>query len=91
MFDLGRLSYPIAIAAVLWFAFMSIVFCLPELKPVNTNAQLAPIAAGIILTYALRFWDINTQEWFTGPKRQIAGALALYALFLDWVSGDAKW
>ncbi|KAN0115729.1 hypothetical protein V8E52_006675 [Russula decolorans] len=53
-FHLARFSYPIAIAAVLWIAFISIVFCLPELNPVNSQTlNYVPVAVGIVLTYAL--------------------------------------
>jgi hypothetical protein len=77
-FHLGRFSYPIAIAAVLWIAFISIVFCLPELNPVNSQTlNYAPVAVGIVLTYALGFWAISARRWFTGPIKQIPGAPAL--------------
>ena len=32
-----HLTYPILVAAVLWIAFISVAFCLPELDPVNTK------------------------------------------------------
>jgi len=64
---------------VLWIAFISIVFCLPELNPVNSQTlNYAPVAVGIVLTYALGFWAISARRWFTGPIKQIAGAPALY-------------
>ena len=73
-FHLGRLSYPIASAAVLWIAFISIVFCLPELAPVNSQTlNYAPVAVGIVLTYALGFWAVSARRWFAGPIKQIAG------------------
>ena len=75
-FHLGRLSYPIASAAVLWIAFISIVFCLPELAPVNSQTlNYAPVAVGIVLTYALGFWAVSARRWFAGPIKQIAGTL----------------
>jgi hypothetical protein len=73
-FHLGKLSFPIAIAAVLWIAFISIVFCLPELAPVNSQTlNYAPVAVGIVLTYALGFWAVSARRWFAGPIKQIAG------------------
>lgn len=75
-FHLGRLSYPIATAAVLWIAFICIVFCLPELNPVNAQTlNYAPVAVGIVLAYALGFWVVSARRWFAGPIKQIAGAL----------------
>ena len=60
-FHLGRFSYPIAIAAMLWITFISVVFCLPELNLVNSQTlNYAPVAVGIVLTYALGFWAIST-------------------------------
>jgi len=74
-FHLGKLSYPIAIAAVLWIAFISIVFCLPQLNPVNAKTlNYAPVAVGIVLSYALGSWALSARKWFTGPIKQIAGA-----------------
>ncbi|KAI0288599.1 APC amino acid permease [Russula brevipes] len=72
-FHLGKLSYPISIAAVLWIVFISIVFCLPELNPVNSQTlNYAPVAVGIVLVYSLGFWIVSARTWFTGPIRQIA-------------------
>jgi hypothetical protein len=60
---------------VLWIAFISIVFCLPELNPVNSKTlNYAPVAVGIVLTYALGFWALSARKWFAGPIKQIAGA-----------------
>ena len=90
-FHLGRFSYPIAITAVLWIAFISIVFCLPELNPVNSQTlNYAPVAVGIVLTYALGFWAISARRWFVGPIKHIAGAPDLYSFFVDWVGADIK-
>jgi flagellar biosynthesis protein FliQ len=70
-FHLGAFSFPIAIVAVLWIALISIVFCLPQLNPVNAQTlNYAPVAVGIVLTYALVFWILSARTWFTGPVRQ---------------------
>ncbi|KAI0299995.1 amino acid transporter [Multifurca ochricompacta] len=72
-FHLGKFSYPISIAAVLWIAFISIVFCLPELNPVNSQTlNYAPVAVGIVITYAFGFWLVSARTWFAGPVKQIA-------------------
>ncbi|KAI0262674.1 APC amino acid permease [Russula aff. rugulosa BPL654] len=71
-FHLSKFSYPISIAAVLWIAFISVAFCLPELNPVSTKTlNYAPVAVGIVLTYALGFWTLSARTWFTGPVKQI--------------------
>jgi hypothetical protein len=77
-FHLGKFSYPISIAAVLWIGFISVAFCLPELNPVSTKTlNYAPVAVGIVLAYALGFWTLSARRWFTGPVKQVAGAPAL--------------
>ena len=92
-FHLDRFSYTIEIAAMLWITFISVVFCPPELNPVNSQTlNYVPVAVGIVLTYALGFWAIGARSWFTGPTKQIAGVLpALYSFFVFWISADSKW
>ncbi len=88
-FHLGKLSYPIAIAAVFWIAFISIVFCLPELNPVNSQTfNYAPVAVGIVITFSLGFWAISARMWFAGPVKQIAGAPVLCSTCVGCVNAD---
>ncbi|KAI9452252.1 APC amino acid permease [Russula earlei] len=71
-FHLGKFSYPVAIVAVLWIGFISIVFCLPQVNPVNSKTfNYAPVAVGIVLAYSLGFWVISARKWFSGPVKQI--------------------
>ena len=73
-FHLGAFSYPIATIAVLWIAFISIAFILPNENPVNSQTlNYAIVAVGIVLTYCLGFWLISARKWFTGPIKQIEG------------------
>ncbi|EMD35719.1 hypothetical protein CERSUDRAFT_115678 [Gelatoporia subvermispora B] len=72
-FHLGRFSYPIAIISVIWICFISIVFILPELNPVNSQTlNYAIVAVGIVIAYSMGFWVISARKWFTGPIKQIA-------------------
>ncbi|KAH9943579.1 APC amino acid permease [Amylocystis lapponica] len=72
-FHLGAFSYPVAIAAVLWIAFISIAFILPGENPVNSQTlNYAIVAVGIVLTYCMGFWVLSARKWFTGPVKQIA-------------------
>ncbi|KAK7452628.1 polyamine transporter tpo5 [Stygiomarasmius scandens] len=72
-FHLGRFSYPVAILAVVWIFFISIVFVLPEQNPVNSQTlNYTIVAVGIILTYSVGFWIISARKWFSGPVKQIA-------------------
>ena len=71
-FHLGRLSHAVAGAAVLWIAFIAVVFCLPELNPVNSQTlNYAPVAVGVVVAYSFGFWIVSARRWFAGPIRQI--------------------
>lgn len=71
-FHLGRLSLLVASIAVVWTCFISIVFILPQLNPVNSQTlNYAIVAVGIVLTYSIGFWFISARRWFSGPVKQI--------------------
>lgn len=71
-FHLGRLSLLVASIAVIWTCFISIVFILPQLNPVNSQTlNYAIVAVGIVLTYSIGFWFISARRWFSGPVKQI--------------------
>ncbi|KDQ12281.1 hypothetical protein BOTBODRAFT_34561 [Botryobasidium botryosum FD-172 SS1] len=71
-FHLGKLSLPIAFAAVLWIVFISIVFILPQINPVTSQTlNYSVVAVGIVVAYSLGFWYISARHWYTGPIKQI--------------------
>ncbi|KAM5545481.1 hypothetical protein V8D89_000519 [Ganoderma adspersum] len=71
-FHLGPFSYPVAIIACLWILFISIVFLLPQVNPVNSQTlNYAVVAVGIVVAYALGFWLLSARKWFTGPIKQV--------------------
>ncbi|KAI0804767.1 APC amino acid permease [Irpex lacteus] len=71
-FHLGAFSYPVAVAAVLWIAFISIAFILPSENPVNSQTlNYSIVAVGIVITYSMGFWVLSARKWFTGPVKQI--------------------
>jgi len=71
-FNLGRGSRPVAAVACAWIAFITIIFCLPELNPVNSQTlNYTPVAVGIIALFAFGSWFLWARKWFTGPIRQI--------------------
>ena len=71
-FNLRALSRPIATVACCWIAFITIVFCLPELNPVNSQTlNYTPVAVGIVALWAFGSWFVWARTWFTGPVRQI--------------------
>ncbi|GAB7352802.1 hypothetical protein MBLNU459_g3420t2 [Dothideomycetes sp. NU459] len=76
-FNLGAFSRPVAFVAVGWIAFISIIFCLPELNPVNSQTlNYTPVAVGIIAAFSLGSWVLWARKWFTGPIRQIEAEAA---------------
>jgi len=71
-FDLGVASRPVASVAVGWILFITIIFCLPELNPVNSQTlNYTPVAVGIVALWAFGSWFLWARRWFTGPIRQI--------------------
>lgn len=71
-FNLRVASRPIALVACLYITFITIVFCLPELDPVNSQTlNYTPVAVGIVALWAFGSWFLWARRWFTGPIRQI--------------------
>lgn len=71
-FDLGVFSRPVALIGVLWISFITIIFCLPELNPVDSQTlNYTPVAVGIIAVFAFGSWILWARKWFTGPIRQV--------------------
>jgi hypothetical protein len=84
--------YPIAITVVLFIAFTSIVFCLPELDPVDFQTlTYTHVAVVIVLTYSTVYPRVLgliyvPAGWFAGPIKQIAGAPpALVPALIVWM------
>ncbi|GAA5929094.1 uncharacterized protein JCM15063_004048 [Sporobolomyces koalae] len=68
-FYLGKLSRPIALAAVVYVAFISIVFCLPTTTPVDSQTlNYTPIVVGIVLLYIVVSWFAFARRTFHGPR-----------------------
>jgi hypothetical protein len=69
---LRQWSRPVGIIAVVWIAFISILFLLPSAAPGNTLAtfNFAPVAVGVVLVYAGGYWFLSARNWFKGPKVQ---------------------
>ncbi|MDQ2944010.1 MAG: amino acid permease, partial [Candidatus Dormibacteraeota bacterium] len=70
--QLGRWSAPIGWIAVIWIAFISVLFVLPSVAPGNTltTFNYAPVAVGVVLLYAGGYWFLSAKNWFKGPKVQ---------------------
>ncbi|MFI1868008.1 amino acid permease [Streptomyces jumonjinensis] len=65
---LGRWSRPIALTAVVWIAFSSVLFMLPHASPITpTTFNYAPIALGAVLLIATAWWFATARRRFQGP------------------------
>src|SRR3954449_1541439 len=68
---LGRWSRPIGIIAVIWVVFITILFMLPTVSPIDaTTFNYTPIAVLVVLGFAGLWWLVSAKNWFTGPKVQ---------------------
>lgn len=71
-FNLGAASRWVALVAVLWICFISIIFCLPTANPVTSQTlNYTPVAVGIVAAWAFGSWFLWARRWFTGPIKQI--------------------
>jgi amino acid permease (GABA permease) len=68
---LGRYSRAIGIVALVWVAFITVLFMLPQVSPVTrTTFNYAPIAVLVVLGFAGIWWVASAKKWFSGPKVQ---------------------
>jgi len=68
---LGRWSRPIGTIAVIWIAFIAILFVLPQAAPITAlNFNYAIVAVGVVLIGTGAWWLLSARNWFTGPRVQ---------------------
>jgi amino acid permease (GABA permease) len=68
---LGRWSRPIGITAVIWVAFITILFMLPTASPItHANFNYTVVAVAVVVGFAGIWWLVSARHWFTGPKVQ---------------------
>ncbi len=68
---LGRWSYVVGWIAVIWVAFITILFMLPQASPITwLSFNYAPIAVAVVLGFAGIYWLVSAKNWFTGPRVQ---------------------
>jgi amino acid permease (GABA permease) len=68
---LGRWSRPIGIMAVIWVAFITVLFMLPTVSPVTRNSfNYTPVAVLVVVGFAGIWWLVSARTWFKGPKVQ---------------------
>src|SRR5205085_2845556 len=68
---LGRWSRPIGTIAILWVAFITILFMLPTVKPITKdNFNYTVVAVGAVLLFSGGYWVLSAHRWFKGPRVQ---------------------
>ncbi|HEY3004398.1 MAG TPA: amino acid permease, partial [Kribbellaceae bacterium] len=66
---LGRWSRPIGTIAVVWVAFITVLFMLPQVSPVSrTTFNYTPVAVLAVIGFAGIYWLVSARHWFKGPK-----------------------
>lgn len=65
---LGRWSVPIGWTAVVWVAFVTVLFCLPQSNPVDVESfNYAPVALVCVLGLASFWWAVAGRGSYTTP------------------------
>jgi amino acid permease (GABA permease) len=68
---LGRWSKPVGVISIVWVAFITVLFMLPQVSPVGPSTfNYTPIAVLVVLGFAGIWWLVSARHWFTGPKVQ---------------------
>ena len=56
---------------IVWVAFITILFMLPQYSPVTrTSFNYAPVAVGVVLIGAGGWYLLSARKWFKAPKVQ---------------------
>jgi amino acid transporter len=68
---LRRWSRPVGVIAVVWVAFITILFMLPQVSPIHVSTfNYAVVAVAVVLGFAGIWWLASARHWFTGPRVQ---------------------
>ena len=69
---LGQWSSLVGVIAVIWIAFIAILFILPQAAPGNTlqTFNYAIVAVAVVAIYSGGYWFLSAKNWFKGPKVQ---------------------
>jgi amino acid permease (GABA permease) len=87
--NLGRWGRPVAMIAVGWIAFISVLFVLPQVAPISIlTFNYAIVAVAAVIIYSGGYWMLSARNWFTGPKVQGTGE-ELLAIERELGSADA--
>jgi len=68
---LGKWGPVLGWIAIVWVAFIVILFMLPQFKPINANSfNYTPVAVAVVLGFAGIWYAVSARKWFKGPKIQ---------------------
>ncbi|GII20615.1 amino acid permease [Planosporangium mesophilum] len=68
--NLGRWSGPVGWTAIVWVAFICVLFVLPTASPIElSNFNYTIVAVGVVGGAAWLWWIVSARKWFTGPPR----------------------
>lgn len=68
-FHLGKFSYAINLWAVVWTAFASVIFILPNYLPVTAeNMNYACLILGATFIFAVSYWYVWGKKVYIGPR-----------------------
>jgi amino acid transporter len=71
VWNLGRFSAPIGWIAVIWVAFISVLFMLPTITPMTRdNFNYTPVVVLGSLILLTIWWFASVRKWFKGPRIQ---------------------
>jgi amino acid transporter len=66
--QLGAWSAPIGWIAVIWVAFISVLFMLPTATPITaSNFNYTPVVVLGVLVLVTVWWLVSARNWFKGP------------------------
>jgi amino acid transporter len=71
---LGRWSRPVGVIAVVWIAFIAVLFVLPQTVPSPTTFNYAIVAVAVVLVGTGVWWFASARNWFAGPRLQGSAA-----------------
>src|SRR6266566_3756127 len=68
---LRQWSYVVGWTAVVWVAFITILFMLPQAGPIGVKTfNYAVVAVAVVLGFAGIYWLVSAKNWFNGPRVQ---------------------
>jgi hypothetical protein len=68
---LGRWSRVVGTIAVVWIAFIAVLFVLPQVYPITlTTFNYSIVAVAVVAIGTGVWWLVSARNWFRGPKVQ---------------------